>query len=127
MNAETKNVLLGPIHLKNPITLHVLGICSALAVTANLETAFVMSGALTFVLVGSNFVISLLRNKIPGSIRVITQLTIIASLVIVTDQLLKAYLFDVSKQLSVFVGLIVTNCIVMGRAEAFAMGNHPGK
>ena len=127
MNAEPKNVLLGPIHLKNPITLHVLGICSALAVTANLETAFVMSGALTFVLVGSNFVISLLRNKIPGSIRVITQLTIIASLVIVTDQLLKAYLFDVSKQLSVFVGLIVTNCIVMGRAEAFAMGNPPGK
>jgi len=127
MNNENKDVLLAPIHLKNPITLYVLGICSALAVTSKLEPAFVMSGALTFVLVSSNFIISLLRNKIPGSIRVITQLTIIASLVIVTDQILKAYLFDVSKQLSVFVGLIVTNCIVMGRAEAFAMGNPPGK
>ncbi|MBC8368933.1 MAG: NADH:ubiquinone reductase (Na(+)-transporting) subunit D, partial [Planctomycetes bacterium] len=127
MNKESKDVLFGPIHLKNPITLQVLGICSALAVTAKLETAFVMSAALTAVLVGSNVIISLLRNKIPGSIRVITQLAIIASLVILADQVMKAYLFDVSKQLSVFVGLIITNCIVMGRAEAFAMANPPGK
>jgi Na+-transporting NADH:ubiquinone oxidoreductase subunit D len=127
MDKETKDVLLGPIHLKNPITLQVLGICSALAVTSKLEAAFVMSGALTVVLVCSNVVISMLRNKIPGSIRVITQLAIIASLVIVADQVMKAYLFDVSKQLSVFVGLIITNCIVMGRAEAFAMANPPWK
>jgi Na+-transporting NADH:ubiquinone oxidoreductase subunit D len=127
MDNETKDVLFGPVHLKNPITLQVLGICSALAVTSKLETAFVMSAALTFVLVGSNVVISMLRNKIPSSIRVITQLAIIASLVIVADQVMKAYLFDASKQLSVFVGLIITNCIVMGRAEAFAMANPPGK
>jgi Na+-transporting NADH:ubiquinone oxidoreductase subunit D len=127
MDNETKDVLFGPVHLKNPLTLQVLGICSALAVTSKLETAFVMSAALTFVLVGSNVVISMLRNKIPSSIRVITQLAIIASLVIVADQVMKAYLFDVSKQLSVFVGLIITNCIVMGRAEAFAMANPPGK
>jgi Na+-transporting NADH:ubiquinone oxidoreductase subunit D len=127
MDKETKEVLLGPIHLKNPITLQVLGICSALAVTTKLETALVMSAALMFVLTGSNVVISLLRNKIPGSIRVITQLAIIASLVIVADQIMKAYLFGVSKQLSVFVGLIITNCIVMGRAEAFAMANPPWK
>jgi Na+-transporting NADH:ubiquinone oxidoreductase subunit D len=127
MDKETKEVLLGPIHFQNPITLHVLGICSALAVTTKLETALVMSAALTFVLVGSNVTISLLRNKIPGSIRVITQLAIIASLVIVADQVMKAYLFSVSKQLSVFVGLIITNCIVMGRAEAFAMANPPFK
>ncbi|MFK5956251.1 MAG: NADH:ubiquinone reductase (Na(+)-transporting) subunit D [Planctomycetota bacterium] len=127
MNKETKDILLGPVHLKNPITLQVLGICSALAVTTQLQPAFVMSAALMFVLVGSNVTISLLRNKIPGSIRVITQLAIIASLVILADQIMKAYLFDVSKQLSVFVGLIITNCIVMGRAEAFAMANPPAK
>jgi len=127
MNKETKVILLGPVHLKNPITLQVLGICSALAVTTQLQPAFVMSAALMFVLVGSNVTISLLRNKIPGSIRVITQLAIIASLVILADQIMKAYLFDVSKQLSVFVGLIITNCIVMGRAEAFAMANPPAK
>jgi len=127
MNKETKEILLGPIHLKNPITLQILGICSALAVTTQLQPAFVMSAALMFVLVGSNVTISLLRNKIPGSIRVITQLAIIASLVILADQIMKAYLFDVSKQLSVFVGLIITNCIVMGRAEAFAMANPPAK
>lgn len=127
MNKENKEILLGPIHLKNPITLHVLGICSALAVTTQLQPALVMSGALTFVLVGSNVTISLLRNKIPGSIRVITQLAIIASLVILADQIMKAYLFEVSKQLAVFVGLIITNCIVMGRAEAFAMANPPAK
>ncbi len=127
MNTENKDVLFGPIHLKNPITLQVLGICSALAVTSKLETALVMSGALAAVLISSNVVISMLRNKIPSSIRVITQLAIIASLVIVADQVMKAYLFDVSKQLTVFVGLIITNCIVMGRAEAFAMANPPGK
>ncbi len=127
MDKQTKSILLDPLYVKNPITLQVLGICSALAVTTKLETALVMSAALTFVLVGSNTVISLLRNKIPGSIRIITQLAIIASLVIIADQIMKAYLFDVSKQLSVFVGLIITNCIVMGRAEAFAMANPPGK
>jgi len=127
MNKETKEILLGPVHLKNPITLQILGICSALAVTTQLQPAFVMSAALMFVLVGSNVTISLLRNKIPGSIRVITQLAIIASLVILADQIMKAYLFEVSKQLSVFVGLIITNCIVMGRAEAFAMANPPAK
>ncbi len=127
MNKDTKEILLGPVYLKNPITLQVLGICSALAVTTQLQTAIVMSAALMFVLVGSNVSISLLRNKIPGSIRVITQLAVIASLVIVADQIMKAYLFEVSKQLSVFVGLIITNCIVMGRAEAFAMANPPLK
>lgn len=127
MKKETKEILIGPIHLKNPITLHVLGICSALAVTTQLQPALVMSAALTFVLVGSNLTISLLRNKIPGSIRVITQLTIIASLVILADQIMKAFMFEVSKELSVFVGLIITNCIVMGRAEAFAMANPPAK
>jgi Na+-transporting NADH:ubiquinone oxidoreductase subunit D len=125
MDKKTRSILLDPLHEKNPVTLGVLGICSALAVTTKLETAFVMSAALTFVLVCSNTTISLLRNKIPGSIRIITQLAIIASLVIVADQVLKAYLFDTSKALSVFVGLIITNCIVMGRAEAFAMANPP--
>ncbi|MDA0667928.1 MAG: NADH:ubiquinone reductase (Na(+)-transporting) subunit D [Planctomycetota bacterium] len=127
MKKETKDILIGPIYPKNPITLQVLGICSALAVTTQLQPALVMSAALTFVLVGSNVTISLVRNKIPGSIRVITQLTIIASLVILADQVMKAYLFEVSKQLTVFVGLIITNCIVMGRAEAFAMANPPAK
>lgn len=125
MDKATRGILLDPLHEQNPITLQVLGICSALAVTTKLETAFVMSAALTFVLVCSNTTISLLRNKIPGSIRIITQLAIIASLVIVADQVLKAFLFDTSKALSVFVGLIITNCIVMGRAEAFAMANKP--
>jgi Na+-transporting NADH:ubiquinone oxidoreductase subunit D len=127
MNKDTKKILVDPLHIDNPITLQVLGICSALAVTTKLETALVMSAALTFVLVLSNISISLIRNKIPSSIRIITQLAIIASLVIVADQLLKAFVYDVSKQLSVFVGLIITNCIVMGRAEAFAMANSPGK
>ena len=127
MNSESKKILVDPLHVKNPITLQVLGICSALAVTTKLETSIVMSVALTFVLVSSNTIISVLRNKIPGSIRIITQLAVIASLVIVADQVLQAYLFDISKQLSVFVGLIITNCIVMGRAEAFAMANPPGK
>lgn len=125
--SDSKKILVDPLHINNPITLQVLGICSALAVTTKLETALVMSMALTFVLVLSNTIISLLRNKIPSSIRIITQLAIIASLVIIADQLLKAFIYDVSKQLSVFVGLIITNCIVMGRAEAFAMANPPGK
>ncbi|MFY0531370.1 NADH:ubiquinone reductase (Na(+)-transporting) subunit D [Nannocystis pusilla] len=106
--------------------MQVLGICSALAVTTKLETAFVMSIALTVVTAFSNLAISLIRNYIPSSIRIIVQLTIIASLVIITDQILKAFVYDVSKQLSVFVGLIITNCIVMGRAEAYAMANKPG-
>ncbi len=127
MNKENKEILIAPLHLKNPITLQVLGICSALAVTTKLETALVMSVALTAVTTCSNLVISLLRNRIPGSIRVITQLAIIAALVIAADQLMQAFLYDVSKQLSVFVGLIITNCIVMGRAEAFAMANPPLK
>lgn len=127
MNKEHKEILIAPLHLKNPITLQVLGICSALAVTTKLETALVMSVALTAVTTGSNFAVSLLRNRIPGSIRVITQLAIIATLVIAADQVMQAFLYDVSKQLSVFVGLIITNCIVMGRAEAFAMANPPLK
>ena len=126
MDKATKATLVDPLFDKNPITLQVLGICSALAVTTKLETALVMSAALTFVLVCSNTAISVLRNKIPGSIRIITQLAIIASLVIVADQFLKAFLFETSKALAVFVGLIITNCIVMGRAEAFAMANPPG-
>lgn len=123
--AKTKEILLDPFFNDNPIALQVLGICSALAVTTKLETSFVMSAAVLVVTAFSNLFISLIRNRIPPSIRIIVQLTIIASLVIVTDQVLKAYLFDVSKQLSVFVGLIITNCIVMGRAEAFAMQNGP--
>jgi Na+-transporting NADH:ubiquinone oxidoreductase subunit D len=124
--SKTKKILVDPLHINNPITLQVLGICSALAVTTKLEIAFVMSAALTFVLVLSNVIISLLRNAIPPSIRIITQLAIIASLVIIADQVLAAFAYQASKQLSVFVGLIITNCIVMGRAEAFAMANPPG-
>jgi len=120
-------VLLDPLLDNNPIGVQVLGICSALAVTTKLETALVMSVAVTAVLVLSNLSISLIRNQVPSSIRIIVQLTIIASLVIVTDQLLKAFAFEVSRQLSVFVGLIITNCIIMGRAEAFAMQNDPGR
>jgi|TARA_B110000263_G_scaffold194035_1_gene172247 Na+-transporting NADH:ubiquinone oxidoreductase subunit D len=119
-----KNIVFSdPIISNNPITRQVLGICSALAVTVKVDSAIVMAFALTFVLVGSNTIISILRKKIPSNVRIIVQLTIIATLVIMTDQLLKAFLFDISKQLSVFVGLIITNCIVMGRAEAFAMQN----
>ncbi len=120
-----KMVLLDPIFKNNPIMLQVLGICSALAVTSKLETVAAMSAALLFVTSLSNFSISMIRNYIPNSIRIIVQMTIIASLVIIVDQLLKAYAFDISKQLSVFVGLIITNCIVMGRAEAFAMKHPP--
>ena len=126
MNRKVKQTLFDPLFDNNPIGLQVLGICSALAVTTKLETAVVMSLAVIFVLATSSTAVSLIRNRIPSSIRIITQLTIIASMVIVTDQILKAYVYDISLQLSVFVGLIITNCIVMGRAEAFAMQNPPG-
>ena len=121
-----REALIDPLFNNNPIALQVLGICSALAVTTRMDTSLVMSIAVICVLTLSNVFVSLLRNSIPTNIRIIVQLTIIASLVIVTDQILKAYLPDISKQLSVFVGLIITNCIIMGRAEAFAMANPPG-
>jgi Na+-transporting NADH:ubiquinone oxidoreductase subunit D len=120
---KIKSALFDPIFKSNPIALQVLGICSALAVTTKLETTATMCLAVTIVLALSNFSISLIRNHIPSSIRMIVQMTIIASLVIIVDQFLKAYAYDTSKQLSVFVGLIITNCIIMGRAEAFAMKN----
>ena len=120
-----KKSIMAPVLDNNPIALQVLGVCSALAVTTKLETAFVMTLAVTFVTALSNFSVSLIRNHIPNSVRIIVQMAIIASLVIVVDQVLKAYLYDISKQLSVFVGLIITNCIVMGRAEAFAMKSAP--
>ncbi len=110
---------------ENPVSKQILGICSALAVTVQLKTALVMAIAMTCVLCGSNVIISILRKQIPRNIRIIVELTIIASLVILTDQILKAFLYDISKQLSVFVGLIITNCIVMGRAEGFAMNQKP--
>ncbi len=121
--AKTKEVVLDPLFNNNPIAVQVLGICSALAVTTKLETSIVMSLAVIAVMMGSNCAVAAIRNFIPPSIRIIVQLTIIASLVIMTDQILQAFVYDISKQLSVFVGLIITNCIVMGRAEAFAMQN----
>jgi Na+-transporting NADH:ubiquinone oxidoreductase subunit D len=120
-----REVLLDPLFHKNPIALQILGICSALAVTSKLETVTVMALAVSLVTAFSSFSISLIRRQIPGSIRIIVQMTIIATMVIIVDQFLKAYAFSISKQLSVFVGLIITNCIVMGRAEAFAMKNPP--
>ncbi|NOZ35524.1 MAG: NADH:ubiquinone reductase (Na(+)-transporting) subunit D [Chlorobi bacterium] len=114
-----------PLNLNNPITVQILGICSALAVTVKLMPAVVMAMSVTVVLAFSNVIISLLRNTIPSRIRIIVQLVVIAALVIIVDQILKAYVFDISKQLSVFVGLIITNCILMGRLEAFALGNKP--
>ncbi|RLA39663.1 MAG: NADH:ubiquinone reductase (Na(+)-transporting) subunit D [Gammaproteobacteria bacterium] len=125
MTEKTKDILFKPVVENNPIALQILGICSALAVTSQLSVALVMCLALTVVTAFSNFFVSLVRNYIPGNIRIIVQMTIIASLVIVVDQVLKAVAYDVSKQLSVFVGLIITNCIVMGRAEAYAMKNPP--
>lgn len=125
MSEETRKVILDPLIDKNPITLQVLGICSALAVTSSLMPTLVMCLALTSVTAVSNMSISLIRNHIPTNIRIIVQMTIISSLVIVVDQILKAYAFETSKQLSVFVGLIITNCIVLGRAEAYAMKNPP--
>ena len=127
LEKKYKQAFTDPLSANNPITLQVLGICSALAVTVKMDTAVVMTLAVVAVLSISNTLISLLRNLIPGKVRIIVQLSIIASLVIITDQILKAYLYDISKQLTVFVGLIITNCIVMGRAEAFAMQNSPGK
>ena len=120
-----KKMLVDPLVDNNPITLQVLGVCSALAVTSSLNVALVMTLAVTVVTAFSSMFISILRNHIPGSIRIIVQMVIIASLVILVDQFLKAYAFEISKTLSVFVGLIITNCIVMGRAEAFAMQNPP--
>jgi len=124
--SKNSKLITDPLSDNNPITWQILGVCSALAVTTKLETSIVMSLALTFVLVGSNLVISLLRRQIPAKIRMIVELCVIATLVIVADQFLRAMMYDVSKQLSVFVGLIITNCIVMGRAEAFALQNPPG-
>ncbi|HCH24424.1 MAG TPA: NADH:ubiquinone reductase (Na(+)-transporting) subunit D [Oceanospirillaceae bacterium] len=123
--SKTKDILISPIFANNPIALQILGVCSALAVTSSLSVTIVMCIALTTVTAFSNLFISIIREQVPSNIRIIVQMTIIASLVIVVDQVLKAYAYDVSKQLSVFVGLIITNCIVMGRAEAFAMQNPP--
>jgi Na+-transporting NADH:ubiquinone oxidoreductase subunit D len=122
---KNKKLITNPLDIDNPITVQVLGICSALAVTTQMKPAFVMCLALTVVTASSNTVISLMRNSIPSRIRIIVQLAVVSLWVILVDQLLKAYAYDVSKQLSVFVGLIITNCIVMGRLEAFAMGNKP--
>jgi Na+-transporting NADH:ubiquinone oxidoreductase subunit D len=123
--SKLKKILLEPIFDNNPITLGVLGICSALAVTSKLETSIVMSLAVIFVLAFSNLSVSIIRNHIATSTRILVEMTIIASLVIIADEIIKAYAFDISKQLSVYVGLIITNCIIMGRAEAFALKNPP--
>lgn len=126
MSKDTKKVLFGPVVDNNPIALQVLGVCSALAVTSSLQNALVMTVAVMLVTGFSNLFISLIRNQIPSSVRIIVQMAIIASLVIVVDQVLKAFSYQLSKELSVFIGLIITNCIVMGRAEAFAMKEKPG-
>ncbi len=123
--AKTRDILFDPVFKNNPIALQILGICSALAVTTSLETSLVMCAALTAVCAFANVGVSLVRNRVPSSIRIIVQMVIIASLVIVVDQILQAFAYSIAKQLSVFVGLIITNCIVMGRAEAFAMKNPP--
>ncbi len=124
---KNRKLLTDPLFDDNPITVQVLGICSALAITVQLKPAIVMAIAVMFVLVFGNLIVSLLRNLIPNRIRIIVQLIIVAFLVILVDQVLKAYAYDVSKELSVFVGLIITNCIIMGRFEAFALGNGPWK
>ncbi len=121
--ATTRKIITDPLSDNNPITIQVMGICSALAVTVQVDTAFVMSLAVISVLTLSNVIISAMRNLIPGKIRMIVEVTVIASLVVLTDQILRAYLFEMSRQLSIFVGLIITNCIIMGRAEAFATQN----
>ncbi len=123
---KNKKLITNPLDIDNPITVQVLGVCSALAVTTQMMPALVMAIALLVVTASSNVIISLLRNTIPSRIRIIVQLAIVSLWVIMVDQLLKAYVYEVWKQLSVFVGLIITNCIVMGRLEAFAMGNKPG-
>jgi len=124
-SAKNRKLLTNPLGSDNPITIQVLGICSALAVTAKLEPAVVMTISVMAVLALANVIVSLIRNTIPSRIRIIVQLVIVAALVILVDQILKAFAYDVSKQLSVFVGLIITNCIIMGRLEAFALGNRP--
>ncbi|MGO2103557.1 MAG: NADH:ubiquinone reductase (Na(+)-transporting) subunit D [Psychroflexus halocasei] len=127
LSSANRKILSDPLNDDNPITVQVLGICSALAITVQLKPAIVMSLAVVFVMAFSNVIISLLRNSIPGRIRIIVQLVVVASMVILVDQILKAYAYDVSKQLSIFIGLIITNCIIMGRLEAFALGNGPYK
>ena len=122
---KTKQVFLGPLSKNNPIAVQVLGICSALAVTANLKPALVMGISVTIIVAFSNVIISLLRNTIPNRIRIIVQLVVVAALVTVVSEILKAFAYDISVQLSVYIGLIITNCILMGRLEAFAMGNKP--
>lgn len=124
-SVKNRRLITNPLNVDNPITVQVLGICSALAVTAKLKPAFVMALSVVIVTAFANLVISLIRNGIPPRIRIIVQLTVVATLVILVDQLLKAYVYDVSRQLSVFVGLIITNCILMGRLEAYAMANKP--
>jgi Na+-transporting NADH:ubiquinone oxidoreductase subunit D len=127
LSKANRKLLSDPLDDNNPITVQVLGICSALAITVQLKPAIVMSLAVVFVMAMGNVVISLMRNLVPNRIRIIVQLVVVASLVIVVDQVLKAFLYDVSKQLSIFIGLIITNCIIMGRLEAFALGNGPWK
>ena len=124
-SAKNRELLLGPLSKNNPVLVQILGICSALAVTAKMEPAIVMALSVTAVTAFSNVILSLLRNTIPTRIRIIVQLVVVAALVIIVDQILKAFAYEVSKQLSVFVGLIITNCIIMGRIEAFALGNKP--
>ena len=126
MSSDTKKVLFGPVVDNNPIALQVLGVCSALAVTSSMANALVMTLAVVMVTAFSNLFISIIRNQIPSSVRIVVQMAIIASLVIVVDQVLKAFSYQLSKELSVYIGLIITNCIVMGRAEAFAMKEKPG-
>jgi len=125
LSKENRKLLSDPLDDNNPITVQVLGICSALAITVQLKPAIVMTVAVIFVMAMGNVVVSLMRNLIPNRIRIIVQLVVVASLVIIVDQILKAFLYDVSKQLSIFIGLIITNCIIMGRLEAFALGNKP--
>lgn len=120
---KNKKLLSDPLNDDNPITIQVLGICSALAITVQVKQAFVMSLSVLAVMIGANLIVSWIRNLIPSRVRIIVQLVIVAALVILVDQVLKAFVYDVSKQLSVFVGLIITNCIIMGRLEAFALGN----
>ena len=126
MASSIKKVIVDPLSENNPVTIQILGICSALAVTTKVETAFVMALSLTTVTAFANLSISLMRNFIPAKIRIIVELAVVSTLVILADQFLRAYMFDISRQLSVFVGLIITNCIVMGRLEAYALQNPPG-
>ena len=125
MKEELKNALLGPLNKNNPVAIQVLGICSALAVTVQLKPAIVMGISVTIIVAMANVVVSLIRNTIPNSVRIIVQLVVVAALVTVVSEVLKAFMYDLSVQLSVYIGLIITNCIVMGRVEAFALGNKP--